>query len=208
MRAKTAVADGTWARVGSTNLNLASWMSNYELDVAIEDAAFAQAMAVQYEKDLSHSTEIVLTPRNRVRRSEPRAEAAKDAGEQVAKRAPSGSAGRAAAGAVSVGSALGAALTNRRTLGPAEGGLLGTMALFMFGIVIIAALWPRVIAWPLAIFGAWLATAWLIKSWSLLRRARHAREGDMAPLPGRPRATSTSTSRPTAPRSATASASP
>jgi cardiolipin synthase len=183
LHAKTAVADGTWARVGSTNLNLASWMSNYELDVAIEDAVFAQAMAVQYEKDLSHATEIVLTPRNRVRRSEPRADAAKDAGEPVAKRAPSGSAGRAAAGAVSVGSALGAALTNRRTLGPAEGGLLGTMALVVFGIVVIAALWPRVIAWPLAMVGAWLATAWLLKSWSLLRRARHAREGDMAPLP-------------------------
>lgn len=39
MRAKTAVADGMWARVGSTNLNIASWMGNYELDVAIEDAA-------------------------------------------------------------------------------------------------------------------------------------------------------------------------
>ncbi len=183
LHAKSAVADGTWARVGSTNLNLASWMSNYELDVAIEDAAFAQAMAVQYEKDVGHSTEIVLTPRNRVRRSEPRAMAAKEAGEPVAKRAPSGSAGRAAAGAVSVGSALGAALTNRRNLGPAEAGLLGTMALFTFGFVVVAALWPRVIAWPLAIFGGWLATAWLVKSWSLWRRAKHAREPDMAPMP-------------------------
>ena len=38
MHAKTAVADGLWARVGSTNLNIASWIGNYELDVAIEDA--------------------------------------------------------------------------------------------------------------------------------------------------------------------------
>ena len=37
MHAKTAVADGRWARVGSTNLNVASWMGNYELDVAVED---------------------------------------------------------------------------------------------------------------------------------------------------------------------------
>jgi cardiolipin synthase len=56
LHAKTAVADGTWARVGSTNLNLVSWMSNYELDVAIEDAGFAQAMATQYEKDLGRAT--------------------------------------------------------------------------------------------------------------------------------------------------------
>jgi cardiolipin synthase len=183
LHAKTAVADGTWARVGSTNLNLVSWMSNYELDVAIEDAGFAQAMATQYEKDLSRATEIVLTPRNRVRPTEPRATVAREAGEPVAKRARSGSAGRAAAGAVSVGSALGAALTNRRALGPAEAGLLGTMASIMFAIVVVAALWPRVIAWPLAFIGAWLAMSWLLKSWSLLRRAKHAREPDMAPGP-------------------------
>jgi cardiolipin synthase len=165
-------------RVGSTNLNLASWMSNYELDVAIEDATFAQAMAVQYEKDIGHATEILLTTHNRVRRTEARATVAKEAGEQVVKRAASGSAGRAAAGAVSVGSALGAALTNRRTLGPAEAGLLGTMALLVFGVAAVAALWPRAIAWPLAIIGAWLAISWLLKSLSLLRGARRGPEID------------------------------
>ncbi len=183
LHAKTAVADGNWARVGSTNLNLASWMSNYELDVAIEDAAFAQAMATQYEKDVSHSTEILLTTHNRIRRTEPRAAVAKESGEQVAKRAPSGSAGRAAAGAVSVGSALGAALTNRRTLGPAESGLLATMALVVFGITVVAALWPRAIAWPLAIVGAWLAISWLLKSLSLWRGAHRGPETDTAPMP-------------------------
>ena len=181
LHAKTAVADGTWARVGSTNLNLASWMSNYELDVAIEDAGFAQAMALQYEADLGRATEIVLTSRNRVRRAEPRAAVAKETGEPIPKRAAVGSAGRAAAGAVSVGSALGAALTNRRTLGPAEAGLLATMAAFVLGIVLVAALWPRVVAWPLAIVGAWLATSWLLKSWSLWRSGRRGSEPDSAP---------------------------
>ena len=33
LHAKTAVADDFWSRIGSTNLNLASWMGNYELDV-------------------------------------------------------------------------------------------------------------------------------------------------------------------------------
>ena len=183
LHAKTAVADGTWARVGSTNLNLASWMSNYELDVAIEDAAFAQAMATQYEKDLDRATEVVLTSRNRVRRAEPRATVAREAGEPVARRAASGSAGRAAAGAVSVGSALGAALTNRRTLGPAEAGLLATMALVVMGVVLIAALWPRVIAWPIAFLGAWLALSWLLKSWSLWRSPRRTQGADVLPVP-------------------------
>jgi cardiolipin synthase len=178
LHAKTAVADGMWARVGSTNLNLASWMSNFELDVAIENVDFARAMAAQYEKDLDRATEVVLTSRNRVRRAESRAEVAKEAGAPAARRAASGSAGRAAAGAVSVGSALGAALTNRRTLGPAEAGLLGTVALIAFGLVIVAALWPRVIAWPLAAIGGWLAVSWLLKSWSLWRGAPHGTDVD------------------------------
>ena len=133
LHAKTAVADGRWSRVGSTNLNLASWMSNYELDVAIEDDGFAHRMADQYEADLERSTEVVLTRRNRVRRTEPRAGRSRTP-DGKARRAVSGSAGRAAAGAVSVGSALGAALTNRRTLGPAEVGLLGTMAVITLAI--------------------------------------------------------------------------
>jgi cardiolipin synthase len=182
LHAKTAVADGVWARVGSTNLNLASWISNYELDVAIEDDDFAQALAAQYDKDIGHATEILLTTHNRVRRSAPRADVARDAGEPVAKHAPSGSAGRAAAGAVSVGSALGAALTNRRALGPAEAGLLGAMALLVFGVAAVAALWPRVIAWPLAVISAWLAVSWLLKSLSIWR----GRQGGAvtAPAPG------------------------
>src|SRR6478736_6809356 len=60
MHAKTAVADGRWARVGSTNLNLASWIGNCELDIAIEDETFARCMEAQYESDLANATEIVL----------------------------------------------------------------------------------------------------------------------------------------------------
>jgi cardiolipin synthase len=40
LHAKTAVADGRWARVGSSNLNPASFVSNYEIDVAMEDVAW------------------------------------------------------------------------------------------------------------------------------------------------------------------------
>jgi cardiolipin synthase len=170
LHAKTAVADRRWSRVGSTNLNLASWMSNYELDVAIEDAPFAELMAAQYETDLEHSTEIVLTARNRVRRS-PQA-VHEHVGQARSRRAASGSAGRAAAGAFSVGSALGAALTDRRILGPAEAGLLFLMAAVAGLIGILAALWPRVLAWPLAFIALWSGTAWLVKGISLRRGRR------------------------------------
>ncbi|MEP7328296.1 MAG: phospholipase D-like domain-containing protein [Betaproteobacteria bacterium] len=103
LHAKTAVADSWWTRIGSTNLNLASWMSNYELDVGIEDSKFAQRMEAQYERDLTRATEVMLTRRNRVRRAE--GEVQDEEGQGRVRRAVSGSAGRAAAGAASVGSA-------------------------------------------------------------------------------------------------------
>jgi cardiolipin synthase A/B len=172
LHAKTAVADRRWSRVGSTNLNLASWMSNYELDVAIEDAAFSEQMATQYEADLGHSTEIVLTRRNRVRRA-PAAEGAHDqAAHRASRRAPSGSAGRAAAGAFSVGSALGAALTDRRILGPAEAGLLFLMSAVAGVIGVVGALWPRVLAWPVAVVALWSGLAWVAKGVALRRGRR------------------------------------
>src|SRR5215472_10509929 len=63
LHAKTAVADGRWARVGSSNLNVASWIGNYELDAVIEDEGFASAMEAMYVADLEQSTEIVLRRR-------------------------------------------------------------------------------------------------------------------------------------------------
>ena len=79
----------------------------------------------------------------------------------------SGSANRAAAGAVSVGSALGAALTNRRSLGPAEAGLLFIMATFVVTIGVVSAIWPRVLAWPLAFVCLWLGVGWALKGIAL-----------------------------------------
>ena len=76
LHAKTAVADGRWARVGSSNLNLASWIGNCELDIAIEDEVFARCMEAQYETDLGNATEIVLKLPRRLRKAA--AEAAQD----------------------------------------------------------------------------------------------------------------------------------
>src|SRR5574337_491741 len=106
LHAKTAVADGQWARVGSPNLNLASWLGNRELDVAVEDAGFASRLATQYEQDLDNATEIVLASRRRrhgngsrerVRRSDARAPHVRHAG---------GSSGRAAAGALRIANSV------------------------------------------------------------------------------------------------------
>ncbi len=166
LHAKTALADRHWARVGSTNLNFASWMSNYELDVAIEDERFADRMAAMYEEDLGNATEVVLTRRNRVQAGSRAA-----APQGRAKRAAAASAGRAAAGALTIGSAMGAALTNRRVLGTAEAGLLAKMALALLALAVVLAFWPRVVALPLAVLAVWVAAAMLLKA-RALRRSR------------------------------------
>jgi cardiolipin synthase len=59
LHAKTAVADGRWARVGSTNLNIASWFGNCEMDIIVEDEPFARLMEETYLHDLEHATEVV-----------------------------------------------------------------------------------------------------------------------------------------------------
>ena len=63
LHAKTAVSDGRWSRVGSTNLNVASWLGNYELDVVLDDAPFAEQMEQMFLEDLENSTELVLAGR-------------------------------------------------------------------------------------------------------------------------------------------------
>ena len=65
LHAKTAVADGKWARVGSTNLNIASWFGNCELDAVIEDERFAHEMEEMYLQDLGIISEVVLNPKQK-----------------------------------------------------------------------------------------------------------------------------------------------
>jgi cardiolipin synthase len=169
LHAKTAVADGRWARVGSTNLNLSSWMGNWELDVAVEDEAFAASMQAMYLEDLAHTTEIVLSERRRVRTTvqpEPR-----PSGE----RRVTGSAGRLAAGAISVSSAIGAAITNRRVLGPAEAKVMAIAGTVLLAVAGIVALWPMLLVIPFTVFCVWMAMALLIKAYRLHREAHTRR---------------------------------
>ncbi|HUE89144.1 MAG TPA: phospholipase D-like domain-containing protein, partial [Vicinamibacterales bacterium] len=150
LHAKTAGADSRWARVGSTNLNLTSWIGNWELDVAVEDEPFAKAMEAMYLDDLLHATEVVLTARRRVRLSqqpEPRRR------RPLARMSP----GRAAAGALGVGSAVGAAITNHRVLGPADAPVMATAGLLLLVLSAVAMKWPRVVAIPLSVVLGWVA---------------------------------------------------
>jgi len=170
LHAKTAVADGQWARVGSSNLNIASWLSNHEIDVAVEDETFAGQLAAQYERDLENATEIVLVPRQRRHRTTEKVRSSEARPPRV--RHGGGSSSRAAVGALRIANSVGAVLTNRRVLGDASIGpmLLGTLALAM--LMVIAILWPACIAWPFAVLAAWFALNLGVRSWRIRARRR------------------------------------
>jgi cardiolipin synthase len=156
LHAKTAVADCRWARVGSTNLNVASWISNYELDVAVEDETFARGMQDMYEQDLGNATEIVLGDRYRVRSSVTRPRTGRGSG---------GRASRVAAGALRIGNTVGAAFSNRRKLGPAESGLMFSIALGFLLLTAVAILVPLAVTLPLAGLALWIAVTLLVRAW-------------------------------------------
>jgi cardiolipin synthase len=63
LHAKTIVADGRWARIGSSNLNPSSLLANWELDTFVYDEGLAHQMEQQYLDDLAHSSEVLLRPR-------------------------------------------------------------------------------------------------------------------------------------------------
>jgi cardiolipin synthase A/B len=180
LHAKTAVADGRWARVGSSNLNVASWIGNWELDVAVEDEAFAHAMEEMYLDDLTHATEIVLSEKQRIRPT------GRPVSRPSGDRQRSGSAGRVAAGAISVSNMIGAAITNRRVLGPAEAKITVLAGVILLALAAVALLWPLLLVVPSTLFAVWMAMALLIKAYRLHRAARGhaddpARGADITP---------------------------
>jgi cardiolipin synthase len=169
LHAKTAVADGQWARVGSSNLNVSSWLGNREIDVAIEDVVFSGQLAAQYERDLENATEIILAPR-RYRRSEqptPASDSPRPKGGRGG-----GSSGRAAAGALRMANTVGAALANRRVLGEMPTGPLLAAMVLLVVLAVICFLWPAWIAWPVGVMAAWTAVNMSVRVWRLHKRRR------------------------------------
>ena len=60
LHAKTAVIDGVWSTVGSTNLDWRSFMDNDEVNAVILGRGFAQQMQVMFDQDLAASRAIEL----------------------------------------------------------------------------------------------------------------------------------------------------
>jgi cardiolipin synthase len=164
LHAKTAVADGRWARVGSTNLNIASWFGNCEMDAVVEDEHFAHEMEEMYLQDLTNATEVVLDAKHRASApGEPRHR-------NPVMTSGGGSGGRAAAGALRLGNAVGAAFTSRRVLEPVEARLMLTVGALMLALAILFAFFPRLLVYPLVLILGWFAITLLYRGFKLNRR--------------------------------------
>jgi cardiolipin synthase len=158
LHAKSAVADGRWARVGSSNLNVASWISNYELDIAVEDDRFAAEMEAMYLEDMEEATEIVLSPHHRIR---PR-----DRRPRLRRVRPKSG----VASAVRLGHTVAAAMQQQRVLGAVEAATLLIIGLSLLGLGALWIYWPQLLAYPVAGVSLWLAVAILLQAWKLWQR--------------------------------------
>lgn len=160
MHAKTTVADGWWSRVGSTNLNVTGLLTDWEIDLVVEDPGFGKKMERMFEEDLADAREIRLGGTSRRPRPEPARPMEK--AERRTKGGSSGSGARAVATAARAG---GAALTtggpmlerHERTVGAAVGGAL-------LGVSLLSARFPRLLAWPLAAAGGLVGAAALFRA--------------------------------------------
>ena len=157
VHAKTAVADGCRARIGSTNLNISSWIGNWELDVVIEDEDLAQEMSKMFLEDLTQATEIVISKRNKVRLIHPRSKR-KRLG------VGSGSGRGVLSGMARVGSALNAAVTGKRILSRGESSALLKFGVFISLLAFVAFYFPRVISYTVGGLLGWTAFFILVRA--------------------------------------------
>jgi cardiolipin synthase len=172
IHAKTAVIDGVWSRVGSSNQNLASLLGNWELDVAVTDRHFATEMEKLFEADLASAVEVRLlhsafSPQPyRERRAVERVvvedpEERLKPGRQKARDARRRSY-RATGGARLLGrlaraaTVLGRALIGERLIGREDVGWIAVVAGLLFAYATLGFFYPKWVAWPVALLFLWL----------------------------------------------------
>ena len=164
MHAKTTVADGAWARVGSTNLNVTGLVTNWELDVVSEDPRFGAQMEAMFESDLANGREIRLAGSPRHPKARP--ERPLRAAERAARRRTHVRMPERRSAAVATLSRVGqvALQDSDAALSKNERAVTGTISGLLLAISLLGARFPRLLAWPLAAVGALLG-------WTGLRRA-------------------------------------
>jgi cardiolipin synthase len=60
VHSKTAIIDDSFATIGTYNLDERSWLKNLEVNLAVEDAAFARHLRTWFERDLADAEQVDL----------------------------------------------------------------------------------------------------------------------------------------------------
>jgi len=204
IHAKTAVADGVWCRVGSSNLNAASLLGNWEIDIGVLDPDLAAQLEGLFLADLASSIEIVLPRRHRallgeatgaVGREPPmhplepvgslpeRLERQIRAQVGRTRSGSSGSTGWRLADLVRAGTVFGGALAGRRPLGREDRTVLGTVAIGVLVVAGLAMAFPSAVGWVIAVIMGWLGLVLGTRAYLQSRRAR-AEESELERDPG------------------------
>lgn len=135
--------------------------------VLLDDVSVARTLEEAYLRDLANSTEVTLRDHRRVLPVRPR--------DTTAHRGS----GRPRVGAVRFANTVGAAAASgTRALGAVESGLEVALAGGLLAFAVVGVLWPAVLAYPLALLGAWLSVV------LLLRARRNTRQRKAAPRGG------------------------
>ena len=182
IHAKTAVVDGIWTRVGSSNLNSVSLVGNWELDVGVLDTGLAHQLEELFLMDLTSSVEIVLPSQ----RSEEGATVPKSLGatepldpqgtlpERMMQIRTSGTAQNriSMAPLVRARGALGDSLAGDRPLGREDRTVLGTVSALILSAAVIAALFPTFVGFTVAIVAGGFGLTTGNRAYLQSRRAR------------------------------------
>jgi len=175
MHAKTTVADGKYCRVGSTNLNFAGLVPNWEIDLLAQDTDFGAQMERMFEEDLDDAREVVLESRGPGRNPRPRPESPATKTEQRAQRRTREAAPRALATATRLGRTA-FEMTSREGLRRHERSVVAAVAGATLAAGLAGVRFPKALAWPLAALLSFLgvtgllhaarpAEEWLSESW-------------------------------------------
>ena len=187
IHAKTAVVDGIWSRVGSSNLNSASLIGNWELDVGVLDTKLASQLEELFLTDLSSSIEIVLPARKlehgiKIPESSSAIESLDPQGTLPERMMQIRTLGTiqsriTMAPLVRARGALGDSLAGDRPIGREDRTVLGTVSAIILSTAIIAAFFPTFVGTMVAVVAGWFGLTTGIRAYLQSRRARSEEQG-------------------------------
>ena len=185
IHAKTSVVDSRWCRIGSSNLNAASLLGNWELDLGVLDPALAAEVEGLFLADLASSVEIVLPGQAEESKTVPGLGTAPlDPGRLFLDRgrirqwmSPGGQS-LTIADLARAGSVLGDAIAGRRVVGREDRVVLVTVAVLLLAFALLGALFPRALGWGLSGVVGWVGLVLAVRSASQAWRARREAKKD------------------------------